>query len=168
MFLRSHHHPTFRRITSLVLLVAMLVLGLGLPQLLLVCNKACCGGRVALGRSCGLQERAPERPAVAAAADADECPCCRKAQQATTRLGTISADAGGGCDGCEHQALGCELGLPQAFELPELPATPPCYLATLALRSVAPQALAAVHPPATGPPRPDPRTSLLATTVLRI
>jgi hypothetical protein len=166
MFLASHRTHRFRRSIALVLLLVLLVVGLGLPHLMLVCNQACCDGRVALARSCGLQERASER--AAASAEADECPCCRRAREATSDLGGQRAVDGGGCRGCEHRALSCELGLPQAFELPDVPTTEPRYLPASALRMARPAGLAAALPPATGPPRPDPRTRLLATTLLRI
>ena len=164
MLTRSHHR-SFRSSTSLVLLLALLVLGLGLPRLVLVCNESCCAGRVALTRSCGIQERAANTRTDDA--DVDACPCCRRQREATTRLGTLAADEGG-CGGCSHHALGCEIAPPQAFELPDMPSSEPCLLATLALHWTRRDCPTAAHPPTTGPPRPDQRTSLLATTVLRI
>ena len=167
MFRRSHRTHRFRRCTSLVLL-ALLMVGLGLPRLLLVCNEVCCAGRVALDRSCGTQEHAN---ALEAGPTTDgECLCCKKARatRQQPRSGGGAAVTTPGCSGCAHHALGCDLGLPAAFETPDLPPMGPCHLATLALRHGTALVATVSHPPATGPPRPDLRTERLAATILRI
>ena len=171
MFRPSHRTSHLRRGTILVLL-AMLVVGLGLPRLLLVCNESCCGGRVALARSCGIQERANASIAQGTqAAENDECPCWRRARaaerSATRRFGTLS-DADRDCGGCAHHALGCELGLPNAFEAPDVPPIALCHAVAFTIPWRTSHATTALHPPGTGPPRPDPRTARLATTILRI
>jgi hypothetical protein len=138
--------------------LVLLVLGLGLSRSLAVCTKTCCGGHVQINPSWDGSAAAPKT-----------CPCCRH----DTR-GERPAPADGrtavrpGCAGCDFVGLGVELGMPPGAAAP----LPPAALAygepeeLTPLRTVEP--LAVAHPPATGPPRCDRRTALLATTILRL
>lgn len=135
------------RPTRCLAALALLVLLFGLPRAFVMCTG---GGRShvevahAAGGCCGHAHNharrapAPERPAAP------------------------EADAS-----CEHSGFVCELAPPPARGKSSLPPA----VALLAAWSwpsfeAAPAPLAAVHPPATGPPRPGEHLSLRATTLL--
>lgn len=148
--------------------LVLLMVGLGLSRRLVVCNQPCCAGHVKIVASCDAT-RAEAGRAEAGAKPGAGCSCCGHRQDGRHGGHGERPEASGACcHGCVHVALGVDLGLPPgdgvAFDSVALPVGPVTLLPVWA--DATPVAVA--HPPATGPPRCDRRTALLATTVLRL
>lgn len=159
---RPRTNPLTRVLGLAAAWLVLLVVGLGVSQHAVVCNQPCCQGHVKLAPSC-------DHAGAKAAANAP-CACCRheghgRAEQPGEGDRAI---AGRGCSGCVHVSLGVDLGLPPLTAAP--PSVAPAPLAAVVLERTWREttSLAVVHPPATGPPRPDRRTALRASTVLRL
>jgi hypothetical protein len=143
--------PTSARpsLTAVAVIAALLVLCLGVPRMLVFCTGPHSEGRIEF-------------------AHASEC-CCGKEHEEADSAGSeprcVPAD---GHEHCVDLALGLGIGpLPERVVVehdspPLLCAVPPT--AVLA----GDVAAAALRPPTTGPPRPDPSTALRATTLLQI
>jgi hypothetical protein len=133
--------------TQVLAWAVLLVLSLGLQRLLVVCTGPDCDHQVefvhASGTCC---DHAPAKH------------CCAADDRGETAV------AGHG--GCVDVALDSELGpVPQRTTF--APPSAPCLAATIDLPATAPRAHAtAVLPYCTGPPRPDRRTELIASTLL--
>lgn len=136
-------HPITRALAAL----ALLVVGLGLPQFLALCQPATGDAHLTFaGRGedcCAAAADASARPAGGTAATADE-------------------------RHCEHTLLGIELDSARRFVLPAaLTLQPP----TGGIVAPAPPPAAGddcrARPPSTGPPRPERRSEQLVCTILR-
>ncbi|HZN37445.1 MAG TPA: hypothetical protein VFD82_01505 [Planctomycetota bacterium] len=141
--------PCHGRDTALrtLALVALLVLGLGLPRLLVICIHADGIGRVEFVHAAGA--------------------CCAQEQH---HGGACCADDGSAelaapGRGCEHVDFAIELAPPPAGQ--DHHDEPPPVFGWIQERATARTSGTTVpHPPATGPPRTDQRTLLRATTLL--
>jgi len=169
-----HTRPRIRTLAMALAWLAALLLGLGLPSRLVVCARPCCAGHVKLTRNC---EHLPG-PALAIVDDGrgagTAAPTCCGHHGHHERRAAQPSDGGdphassAGCEGCVHVALGVDLATPP-------PADHPLDAVAVARDDGfgaatwhANEPSTVVHPPATGPPRCDRRTRLLATTVLRL
>jgi hypothetical protein len=160
------HELHRRRARAFAAWLGVVIVALGWMQSLVVCTKPCCGGHVRLAPRCD----APASTACAAAGCTVASParaCC--AHDATVLArgdGSPQQAAPRRCGGCQHVALGVELGLPPEPAHPDAApmacvAVPPTFA-----MPAAGDARRVVHPPATGPPRCDERTALRASTLL--
>lgn len=151
--------------------LVLLMVGLGLSRRLVVCNQPCCAGHVKVFASCDAAGAEGDH-ADAGTKPGAGCSCCShrhdRRHGGQGEHGDRAEASGACCHGCVHVALGVDLGLPPgdgvAFDSVALPVGPVTQLPVWA--DATPVAVA--HPPATGPPRCDRRTALLATTVLRL
>lgn len=129
-------------------LVALLVVGLGLPRLLVICIHADGIGRVefvhAAGACCAEE---PQQAASTCCADHGSVP-------------HASADGG-----CEHLDFAIELAPPPDGH-GHRDEPPPVFAWTEDDATTRSRGTTVPHPPATGPPRQDRRTLLRATTLL--
>jgi hypothetical protein len=142
---------TWTRLAALAVIVALAVLCLGLPRMLVVCTGPHCDGRIQLAHaqgSCCDHEHDDAAPSDGPDGDEPGAPCCDD-------------------DGrCIDLALAIGIGpLPERTGIdreapPRVQAEPP------ALPRLPAAALAVLRPHATGPPRADRRTALLASTIL--
>ena len=136
-------------------LVALLVLGLGLPRLVVICIHADGIGRVEFAHAAGAccaQEL--QQPAWACRA---QHACC---SQHDGGIPMARPD-----HGCEHVDFAIELAPPPAgFAHHDEP--PPVVGCTQDGATARSPGTTVRHPPATGPPRTDRRTLLRATTLL--
>ena len=131
-------------------LVALLVLGLGLPRLLVICIHADGIGRVEFVHVAGA--------------------CC--AEEPPHAVGTFGADHGGlplasSDGGCEHVDFAIELAPPPDGQ-GHRDEPPPVFGWTQDRATTRACGTTVPHPPATGPPRADRRTLLRATTLLLV
>lgn len=168
----SFRSPLTRSVAMAAAWLVLLLVGMGLSRRLVVCNQPCCAGHVKFVASCDASQ------AEAGSANADTkhgggCSCCGHRHEARGGHGhdgdrERSEASGACCHGCVHVALGVDLGLPPSaasgFDHVALPIGQAVMLPVWADATP----VAVVHPPATGPPRCDRRTALLATTVLRL
>ena len=142
--------PCHGRDTALrtLALVALLVLGLGLPRLLVFCIHADGIGRVEFAHAAGACcAEEPQHPVNACCADD------RGAQLATPGRG------------CEHVDFAIELAPPPSGQ--DHRDEPPPVIGWIQERATTRTWGTSVpHPPATGPPREDRRTLLRATTLM--
>lgn len=134
---------SWRRLLQCATALALMVLALGLPRMLVVCNHAGAGAALEW-------EHAPGA-------------CCHEHQHARAASMDEAAIAPGGC---EHDRFGLELGEPPPRDH-VLVAAPPAQDAAATFALPAPPANATERPqPATGPPRRDDRVALRATILL--
>ncbi|MGE3173517.1 MAG: hypothetical protein AB7O97_12910 [Planctomycetota bacterium] len=140
-----------------LLLPVLLVLVTGLPRLLVVCSGPHCEARIEwahIGERCCAP--APAAPA--------ESMCCGHEGHGDPDHGP---ELRAGHDDCVDSALPFGYGpLPRGPH--PAPAVAPAVDGAMAFLLPTPRTAHATtrHPPATGPPRPDPRTEHKATTVL--
>lgn len=154
---RPHHTELLR----LVLLSAVLVLGLALPRALVWCHHAGHGLRLEFAHAPGTCCEHDSKRAHAAP------PCACGVMHDDERDGDHGSGVVRDGSACDHAAVHIEL-LPTPPS--RTPALPPPGLLSACLQPphfvlAAPIAVATT-PPATGPPRPDPRVALRATTLL--
>lgn len=160
--MKSLRHPELLR---LVLLSAVLVLGLALPRALVWCHHGDHGLRLEFAHAPGTCCDHGASHGLAA----PRCDC--GAQHHDDHDDEGDGDRGSGAlrDGsaCDHAAVHVELLPTPPTRAPALPQPgvlsvslpPPEFV-------IAAPLAAAATPPATGPPRPDPRVALRATTLL--
>lgn len=146
--------------------LVLLVIGLGLSRHVIVCTQPCCGGHVKLAPSCDLTTGSAPESSIATTN------CCdhdrHRGSPDERRPGDERTEGRPGCSGCVNVSLGVDLGLPPA-NMPTIAGLPaPSLTAVVASPWADIDAFAVVHPPATGPPRCDRRTELLASTILRL
>jgi hypothetical protein len=137
-------------LTLAAFVTALAVLCLGLPRMLVVCTGPHCDARVQFAHAQGGCCDHDHEDAASADPDGDgpEGPCCE--------------DHGH----CVDQALGIGVGpLPERVGVDREP-PPRAQVATTAPPPGPEVEGTVMRPPTTGPPRPDPRTALLASTVL--
>ena len=129
-------------------LVALLVLGLGLPRLFVICIHADGVGRVELMHAAGACCAEEPQHAVSG--------CC--ADHAGDKVAPPSR-------GCEHVHFAVELAPPPSGQ-DHHDEPPPVFGWTEECATTRSWGTPVPHPPATGPPRTDQRTLLRATTLL--
>jgi hypothetical protein len=130
-------------------LAALLVLALGLPRLLVLCQHA--DGDASL--------------VFAHAADS----CCHDASEAAAKDHDRDGPVLHPCRRCEHTGLSVELSpapRPDGAAAPTVPTV--CGWSTVWTPPLPAMRALPRHPPATGPPRVDRRTALRATTLLLV
>lgn len=151
-------HQLARSVAFAATWLVLLVVGLGLSRSLVVCTQPCCAGHVKIARTCDRE-----------AAVEGACGCCAHDHDAK---GCGSEPPGRervrrGCGRCVHVALGVDLGMPPSDVVLAMPAQA-VFAERVHLPWASSDAIAVVHPPATGPPRCDARTARLSTTILRL
>ena len=149
-------HLLLRAPVQITIWLLLLIVTLGPQHSLIVCATGCC------------------RAAAAAPAEDEGCSCCSKHDSCCAAA--AHEDAGGTTDKngarrchkcCIDVAMLTELGpMPRAVDCPDLDA--PCIgVVPYAIDLGGDHGTDAPRPHSTGPPRPDPTTDLLATTILR-
>lgn len=141
-------HP--RALLRVAATAALLVLALGLPRLLVLCQHA--GGAASL--------------TFVHAADS----CCHEHEHAQK---AVDRDHAGPCahphDRCEHTHLAVEMApAPRPDAEAGFDPLPPCAYLTMPSGTLPPPRAPPPHAAATGPPRVDRRTALRATTLLLV
>lgn len=169
----SSRSPLTRYVAMAAAWLVLLLVGLGLSRRLVVCNQPCCAGHVKFVASCDTRQVEAEGFRTGAKSGTGCC-CCGGHRHDThdghghDGDGERRAAAGATCHGCVHVALGVDLGLPPGGAFAIDAVAMPIGQAVMLPAWADATPVDVVHPPATGPPRCDRRTALLATTVLRL
>lgn len=166
-------HAFKTKAAQMVIWIGLMVLALGLPRFLVVCNGPHCDGHIELthrsGSCCDREHQAHADDERAHEETAHRDACLPDEGCEHQGCGERDADGDRACQGhrgCVDVALGLDTGpLPERVVLEH--DDPPC---AVAIDGVAPARLrfatTVVRPPPTGPPRIDQRTALRASTVL--
>ncbi|MBX3464540.1 MAG: DUF169 domain-containing protein [Planctomycetes bacterium] len=129
---------------------ALLVLAFGLPRVLVLCTEHDGSASLAFAHAPGS--------------------CCHDATAFVVAAGEpgIGMPCAGAHEACEHSELAVELAPAPRPHAHGAETPPPAGSAPPALPEAPARHAAPTRPPATGPPRPDARTALRATTLLLV
>jgi hypothetical protein len=151
---RTHRPPHAPRVLGALAAIAAVVLLLGLPRLLIRCTTGDGDVRIEFAHAEGT------------CCAHDHAPVDGSATGAATPARGASAPSAAPHAPCEHEELGIELAPPARNGV--VPVPPCADGAVVPWAAPAPRAVprATRAPPATGPPRPDARAHLRASTLL--
>lgn len=139
--------PTLQLLLRTHAVLALLVLGLGLPRILVLCEHDDGAATLAFAHASGSCCHDPTAPGTEHAPDQP-------------------GEATRGHEHCDHDDLAVELAPAPRPAAPAVPTAAPTTWCTPQDVPKPAHERAVVRPPATGPPRPDPQLRLRATTLL--